>query len=311
MKPVNRERQASSITVVVPRNPSSDAVRGFENFVRELQFRSPKPQEDVYLAAPPSTCRPKVVLKGVECLRLSETLSEMRNMVVGLARPQAKVLMALDDATIDKTANGIDSGWFDGGVNVSLLQEYYRPVVVADAHKDLVAKLLLSRQSRFDLLTEPLKSRARIDVVLQVAGIQFRKQHFALVWKLCDAISYGENEDTEIDDTDRERNKRRQRHSIVGGYAFQEVEDNDAAPSEEEEEEESEEGEEEDVALPTWDEYDAMRGDAVSKLWSRYGSVAKEAEELKQLAEVLETSDKREIGVLERALSVLESDGSI
>lgn len=182
---------------------------------KSLRFKTPRDAEDgSYLctaALAPGSKRLHVCATNASIKSVTDGVSKTRKITVNLSKDQARQFMALDAVVLDYVKLHVEQ-WFDGKMDDALVEEYYRPTVVADSGNGVCAKLhVVSKGLPKDLREGDHSLR------LQLLGIQFRKQHFTLVWKYVDRavppppeedasdagqVKQAEQEDDDEDDED-------------------------------------------------------------------------------------------------------------
>ena len=151
---------------------------------KTLRFKNPRDTEDGgYLctaALIPGSKRLHVCATNASIKSITDGVSKTRKITVNVSKDQARQFMALDAVVLDYVKLHVEQ-WFDGKMDDALVEEYYRPTIVADSGNGVCAKMhVVSKGLPKDLREGDHSLR------LQLLGIQFRRQHFTLVWKYVD-----------------------------------------------------------------------------------------------------------------------------
>jgi hypothetical protein len=323
--------EKASVTLTPHVSPETNPLL---NSMRSLHYRRPKPGQDVYVAnavfrergddTTSASHRLRLKISGVEVMRVGDGLSNTLSIVLGVSKGQASELMLCDAEAIDRSQEGLVGGWFDGGLDSHLLHEYYRPVIVADAKKDLVAKMIVMVDSEGPqkprALLEEASNFARSDVTLQFVGLQFRKQQFSLAWKLVEvkeSVTEAEAEaEVEVEaepraeaakqkttnkNTNTKTNtKTKTKTKPFAHYAFHDESVRETSEADDDDDDLTNSG-----PYPSYEEYEAMKRDALRALEIKRTSLSRDLEFVSDLHLALTNSDEQDLALLERATADL------
>ena len=253
-------------------------------------------------------------------MRVGDGLSNTLSIVLGVSKGQASELMLCDAEAIDRSQEGLVGGWFDGGLDSHLLHEYYRPVIVADAKKDLVAKMIVMVDSEGPqkprALLEEASNFARSDVTLQFVGLQFRKQQFSLAWKLVEVKESVTEAEAEVEveaepraeaakqkTTNKNTNTKtntKTKTKPFAHYAFHDESVRETSEADDDDDDLTNSG-----PYPSYEEYEAMKRDALRALEIKRTSLSRDLEFVSDLHLALTNSDEQDLALLERATADL------
>lgn len=344
--PVSSQSQSFVLVDVSERLDKSRMLRGEEaedrassslsSVSKTLKFKSPKETDDVFVchAVLPQGKRMQMRLNKARVSSVTDGVSKTRKIALNISRDQAKQLLTLDGMVLNYVKSHIE-GWFDGKMDDALIEEYYRPTVVADSGNGVCAKVLVSSKGVPKTL-----SAGDHSVCLQLVGIQFRKQHFSLVWKFVDFVEKEKEKDEDNDEEDNDydyeddersmlaggrssgqnehvnpstskrRNKndtdKKQRRQSYGFVSDSEDVAENLATSIDPERDGDGEGDEE-PPLPSWDEYESMREEAAARLAAAQKDLQIKLETVKDAYDVLTLASNQDMGALEAGWAAVES----
>lgn len=129
--------------------------------------------------------RLSVCMKGVRVLKFAEGRRNVSSLTLRVSRNALNNLMDVDDALLTQARRETDD-WFGPGnsvARVANVDEFFRASTATDRSAGIVAKFSLdvSRSSR-----APAFSAVEgddVDVVLQLVGIRFLRQHVDVLWR--------------------------------------------------------------------------------------------------------------------------------
>lgn len=124
-----------------------------------------------------------VSMRGVRVLRTAEGRRHVTSLTLRVSRNALKNLMDVDDALLSQ-ARREGEAWFG---RVNNIDEFFRASTATDRTSGIVAKLSLdgSRSSRAPPFSA--KEGDDLDMVLQLVGIRFLKQHVDVLWRFVSA----------------------------------------------------------------------------------------------------------------------------
>lgn len=271
---------------------TGDDDESLNNVSKTLRFKSPKEVDDVYLcsAVLPQSKRLNVQIENGDVVGVANGVNKTRRVSLALSKDQAKQLMSLDDYVLTYVKNHIES-WFEGNMDEALVEEYYRPVVVAEAGKGVCAKMLVTAKNSSVELGDH-------DATFQLVGIQFRKQQFSLIWKVVETLH-------EEDRIQRQPPKTKMsddtKHSLTSRYGFLSESESSADSDLDHGGKERTKSSEEDVPAPSWEEYETMRENTLSNLREKQSRLQAELRRTQEAVEMLTLADNQDVDALDRA----------
>jgi hypothetical protein len=113
-------------------------------------------------------------------------------------------LVGVDTRVMDVAKSNVDA-WFNHNMNADLIEEYYKGGTAPLLEHGITARFAVEGR-----LPPSVKVNAGVDIHLQLAGVQFRRQYFTCIWKFlaCEPAPHGPADgcllgsDDEGDDSD-------------------------------------------------------------------------------------------------------------
>jgi len=171
---------------------TGDVASGGQIDLCKLRFSAPKDAED---RGDSKVCTARAFLlpgKGalrleVHCAELAKVTHSRRDahtLTFAQAASQScaftSFLMSLD-ARVLEVAKASTDVWFMHKMNADLVEEYYRGSTAPTVGHGIGARFVIDATPQ---LPDALVAGARVDIVLQLIGLQFRPQYFTCVWKV-------------------------------------------------------------------------------------------------------------------------------
>lgn len=245
-----------------------------------VRFVAPKDVDsDTFLCrafVPPNKQAVRLVLPGAVVVRVSESRRTTSTVYLRVARRATRFLLNLD-AHVVATAQENSKDWFAVQMNPSLIEEYYHGSCAADREHGLLAKLVLDGHA-----PPECQPGARLDVEVQLVGIQFRRQYFTAAWKAVAVRAPPQRAFVFVEDDDGA--------SSAAG-------DGDGGGS-------TSASDREDDSL--YDERVSIREDMLERIRAGVAALERRADELRSLAAALEAAPPGDIASLEAAAERLD-----
>lgn len=301
-----------------------------ERYAAALKFKSPREADQVCVChgVLPDNKRLQIRMESGKVAGIAEGVNKTHKVTIDVSKDQAKQLMKLDDIVLTQVKHNMEK-WFHGTMDESLIEDYYRPLVVADAGKGVCVKAVVVSRTLSDL------RQGDRDVVLQLVGIQFKKQHFSLVWKFVSAVhappappscgedgagedrneygflSEGDDEDEDDGNSDDDTVLAENNNTVVDDHA-KTTGRKPGQPVRTTKKGKATTGESStnlpDVPAPAWEEYENMRGRVLEQLHGKRDAMRKRVDALQAAAEALMLANNQDMEALERAGDVLDDD---
>lgn len=130
-------------------------------------------------------CKLLVSMKGTRVLRFAEGRRHVSSLTLRVSQNALKNLMEVDDTLLSQARKQGDD-WF-GASRVNNVDEFFRASTATDRSSGIVAKLSLdgSRSSRAPPFSA--KEGDDVDVLLQIVGMRFLRQHVDVLWRFVSA----------------------------------------------------------------------------------------------------------------------------
>jgi hypothetical protein len=263
---------------------------------RTLRFKAPKEADGMYVchAVMPQSRRLQVKVDSAKVASVSSAGNKTRRVYLSLSKDQARQLMALDEFILSYVKDHLES-WFDGNLDESLVDDYHRPIVVAEAGMGVCAKIVMASKSVSGgaATLEP----GYHDATFQLIGVQFMKQQFCLVWRL--ATASPPSIEDEVSRAEEDNSRR------YGFLSDSETDDN-SEDGRKNEVDAEEEGAEYNAPSPSWEDYEAMRSSLLDKLREKLARRQEEVSRIQEAVEELVLADNQDIEALERGSVALD-----
>lgn len=261
--------------VVVPRSRTKEEnanAHPLLTALRAAEFRAPKEFKMLdepharggvanvcHIAFPPGK-RLLVLLPGANVAAIGDGSCKTRYVTLDVTREQAKELSLVDKHVLAYVKAHAD-GWFARKIASSVIEDGYLPLAVADAEAraGVRARLLVGCKNLSAL------SPGDTDVVLQLVGLHFRKQTFALVWRFVCSSKKDEPDFIVADD------------------------DNDEPIAED------------GAPLPSWEEYESLRECVLRDARAVLNALEARAAAVRDAARKLRVADNQDMEALELA----------
>lgn len=280
--------------MVAPYHADDDRL---EQAVRGLRFNSPRryAADDVdgngdggagvmvSCASFPDRSRLEVALPGAEIVSRVEGAADSATYVLTLAAASGQTTQFLDvDAALQDHAAELVHRWFKG-TDPRLVEDGYRASTVVRKGRGVCLRLLMAT-AEAEVAAPP--ADVPCTVTLRLVGMYFRRQSYAAIWRLVDIVPTPAPE-TETETRPREEQRQQQRYRFVSDSDSDGGDDAD--------------GKGEDVALPTWDEFETMREAALRMLDERREGLRRALDVLDLAKERLNAAPNQDIAALEAA----------
>lgn len=272
----------------------------------DMVFKHPRPCEDVYVshAYMPNNRRVQICIPNGRVLGVSTGLTKTCTATVSLTACQSRRIMELDKMVLDVAREKVGD-WFQGSMDSRLIEEYYRPVATASLEYGVCARVLLVANKNTHMLLPGNK-----DITLQLVGLHFRKQHFSLLWRLVEVSEQEQRPGEKEQDIKKIPDSRvpAPNNTVAGAenglsasYMFREPAESAADGNSESEEDEHTR------PLPSWEEYEDMRREVLSRLESKDAELSHERRVLREVTSVLRKAANQDIRALEKGIACVDS----
>ncbi len=266
-----------------------------------LRFTAPKEAEDkgdskvctarAFLL--PGKGALRLMLRGAAVAKVTHSRRDAHTVSVAMpprAGPLQAFLLALDARVLEVAQSSTDA-WFMHKMNADLVEEYYR----GSTH-GTVCRFVVDGTLELPPVVEGAHvDGARVDMVLQLVGLQFRPQYFTCVWKVLrasaavaveasDASDASEASDGEKEDAPPPLHKKKTRKNLQ--FAFED----DSLPSSDNEDDE--------YVGPTAEQRAELRQSLMEKLMSLESYEQDRIDSLRDMIRVLDSASPDDLGVL-------------
>jgi hypothetical protein len=146
----------------------------------------PSDKDDVCMAKAvvmPAKAVLKLRVRNLKVARIVD--GRIPTLLARVGRPVRDFLMALDSRVVATTKEN-NAAWFLHQMDADLVEDYYRSSTVTDAAHGVLARFVLDSTPIPPHLLSPCNV---VDAVLQLVGVQFRRQYYTVVWKVVSSVA--------------------------------------------------------------------------------------------------------------------------
>jgi hypothetical protein len=136
----------------------------------------------------------RIRVRRLKTARVVEGRKNSHTVFARANRAATAFMIALDARIVDATRSNVGT-WFMNKIEPDLVEDYYRGSTATDAKHGVLTRFVVEGK----LPTLMTSETGGCEVVLQLTGIQFRRQYYTLVWKVVSAAPTASPPSTEPD----------------------------------------------------------------------------------------------------------------
>ena len=223
----------------------------------------------------------RVVLPGAAVVRAAESRRQATTLHLHVPRRVTRFLMDLD-AHMVATAQTNSGDWFAVQMNPSLIEEYYHGSCAPDRQHGVLARVVLDGPA-----PPECQPGSRVDLELQLLGIQFRRQYFTAAWRVVSAT-------------------RAPAAGAAAGFLFADDGDDDTDAGSGRRDSDSDAGDDDDEG-PSFEERVAMHDDLLRRAIDRHEQLHTASLELLEVISNLRNAKAGDLAAVEAAAERLDA----